>query len=139
MSDPNYNRKSVWFIIQIATILTLLSRTAVADEPRRNAFPSVLLGRWAETAEQCTAKDKSNILIEDTKYGDAHGSCDVRWIVDTPGSHGTNYAVHALCTSASDSAKTQNVNIIIRPQGGDRALMGRSFEDLKNYHRCPAE
>ena len=124
---------------QTATILTLLSGAAVADEPRRTAFPNVLLGTWAETEDQCTTKDKSNILIENTKYGDALGSCDVRWIVETPGSHGTNYAVHALCTSASNSAKTQIVNIIIQPQGSDQALMGRSFGDLKNHVGYRAE
>ena len=52
---------------------------------------------------------------------------------------GTNYAVHALCTSASDQTKTQMVNIIIRPQGNDSASMGRSFRDLKIYHRCAAQ
>jgi hypothetical protein len=98
-----------------------------------------MMGTWAQTAEQCTAKDKSNIVIETAKYDDASGSCDVRWIVETAGSQGPNYAGHALCTSALDSAKTEVVNIIIRPQGNDRASMGRSFEDLKTYQRCPAE
>jgi hypothetical protein len=45
--------------------------------------------------------------------------------------------VHALCTSASLPEKTQTVNIIVRPLGDDRASMGRSFEDLKTYQRCP--
>jgi hypothetical protein len=52
---------------------------------------------------------------------------------------GSNYAVHALCTSASSPAKTQIVNIIVRPQGDDRVSMGRSFKDLENYLRCPAQ
>jgi len=33
--------------------------------------------------------------------------------------------------------KTQTKDIIVRPLGPDRAAMGRSFEDLKNYQRCP--
>jgi hypothetical protein len=45
--------------------------------------------------------------------------------------------VHALCTSASLPEKTQTKDIIVRTLGGDRAAMGRSFEDLKNYQRCP--
>ena len=98
-----------------------------------------MIGTWAQTAEQCAAKDKSNILIEASKYGDASGSCDVRWIVETAGSLGVNYAVHALCTSASNSDKTQVVNIIIRPQNDGRMSMGRSFEDLKAYQHCPSE
>jgi hypothetical protein len=108
-----------------------------ADEIRRTAFPALMLGTWAETAEQCAAKDKSNVVIEPAKYGDGAGSCAVRWIVQTSGSRGVNYAVHALCTSASLPEKTQIVNIIVRPQGEGQAVMGRSFDDLKNYQRCP--
>ena len=110
---------------------------AHADEIRHPTFPNVMLGTWAETTEQCTAKDKSNIVIEPAKYGDGGGSCAVRWIVETTGSRGTNYAVHAYCTSASLPEKTQTKNIIMRPLGPDRAAMGRTFEDLKNYLRCP--
>jgi hypothetical protein len=57
--------------------------------------------------------------------------------VETAGSRGINYAVHALCTSASLPEKTQIVNIVVRPLGQDRAAMGRSFDNLKNYLRCP--
>jgi hypothetical protein len=115
----------------------LFVQTAHADEIRRLTFPNVMLGTWAETAEQCAAKDKSNVVIEPAKYGDGGGSCAVRWIVLTSGSRGINYAVHALCTSASLPEKTQIVNIVVRPLSQDRAAMGRSFEDLKNYQRCP--
>jgi hypothetical protein len=115
----------------------LVVQAAHADEIRHLTFPNVMLGTWAETAEQCAAKDKSNIVIEPAKYGDGGGSCAVRWIVQTSGSRGINYAVHALCTRASLPEKTQIVNIVVRPLGDDRAAMGRSFEDLKNYMRCP--
>jgi hypothetical protein len=115
----------------------LFVQAAHADEIRHLNFPNVMLGTWAETAEQCAAKDKSNVVIEPAKYGDGGGSCAVRWIVETAGSRGINYAVHALCTSASLPEKTQIVNIVVRPLGQDRAAMGRSFEDLKNYLRCP--
>jgi hypothetical protein len=118
--------------------LALLSQAAVGDEIRHTTFAPALQGTWAQTAEQCAAKDKSNIVIENTKYGDASGSCAVRWIVETAGSLGPNYAVHALCASASQPAKTQTVNIIIRPEANGRATMGRSFESLKSYQRCPA-
>ena len=115
----------------------LFVQTAHGDEIRHVTFPNVMLGTWAETAERCAAKDKNNVVIEPAKYGDGAGSCTVRWIVETAGSRGTNYAVHALCTSASLPEKTQIVNIVVRPLGQDRAVMGRSFEDLKNYQRCP--
>jgi hypothetical protein len=129
------NRISVLVIVASA----FLSQAAAGDEIRHTTFPTAIIGTWALSAEQCAARDKSNILIEAAKYGDASGSCDVRWIVETAGSQGRpNYAVHAVCTNASNPAETQVVNIIIRPHDNDRASMGRSFEDLKTYQRCPA-
>jgi hypothetical protein len=115
----------------------LFVQVAHADEIRHATVPNAMLGTWAETAEKCAAKDKTNILIEPTKYRDGGGDCEVRWIIETAGSDGINYAVHSLCTSASLPEKTQIVDIIVRPLGQDRAAMGRSFEDLKNYQRCP--
>jgi hypothetical protein len=117
--------------------IVLASRAATADEIRRANLPAALIGTWAEKSEQCASKDKSNVIIEPVKYGDGSGSCAVRWVVQTPSAQGTNFAVHALCTSAADQTKTQIVDIIIRPQGSDRAVMGRSFKDLKTYQRCP--
>ena len=109
----------------------LCVQVAHADEIRHATFPNVMLGTWAETAEQCTAKDKTNTVIEPAKYRDGGGDCAVRWIVETVASGGINYAVHSLCTSASLPEKTQIVNIIVRPLSPDRAAMGRSFEDFK--------
>ena len=118
---------------------------AADDEIRRSTFPNGVLGTWAETAQQCAAKDKSNVVIEPAKYGDGDGSCAVSSIIETEGSSGINYAVQALCTSASLPEKTQTVNIIVRTLGPDRAQMGRVymhsagsvFDDLKTYRRCP--
>ena len=123
--------------VSLIVLSELFVPAAQADEIRHLTFPDVLLGTWAETAEQCVARDKSNVVIEPAKYGDGDGNCAVRWIVQTSRSRGINYAVHALCTSASLPEKTQIVNIVVRPLGQDRAEMGRSFEDLKNYQRCP--
>jgi hypothetical protein len=119
--------------------MAVAPRPANADEIRRPNLPVSVMGTWAEKIGQCASKDKSNVIIENGKYGDASGSCAVRWVVQTVGGAGANYAVHALCTSAEDRSKTQIVDIIIRPQGTDRAAMGRSFQDLKVYQRCPAE
>ncbi|HEX8828296.1 MAG TPA: hypothetical protein VF778_09295 [Xanthobacteraceae bacterium] len=123
----------------ILAIAALTLSPAAADEIRRAAIPGVMLGTWAETSEQCATKDKSNVSIESAKYGDGSGTCAVRWVIATPSPNGTNYAVHALCTSTKDQSKTQTVNIIIRPVGDDRASMGRSFNQLRLYQRCPAE
>jgi hypothetical protein len=45
-----------------------------ADEIRLSIFPKVILGTLAETAQQCAAKDKSNVVIEPAKYGVGDGS-----------------------------------------------------------------
>lgn len=121
----------------VMVISALLMTAAHADIVRLVSFPAALLGTWAEKVEQCATKDKSNVLIETANYGDGSGNCVVRWIVETAGSRGTNYAVHAFCTSASQPDKTQIVNIVIRPQGDGRAVMGRGFDNLKTYLRCP--
>ncbi len=88
---------------------------------------------------------QSNVVIEPAKYGDGDGSCAVKSIVETQGSRGINYAVRAVCTSASLPEKKQTVTIMVRTLGSDRAEMGRIylhsavsvFDDLKKYQRCP--
>lgn len=124
-------------IASLVLLSGLFVQAAHADEIRHATFPKVMLGTWAETAEKCTAKDKTNIVIEPAKYRDGGGDCAVRLVVETAGPDGTNYAVQSLCTSASLPEKTQTKNIIVRPLGPDRAAMGQSVEDLKDYQRCP--
>jgi hypothetical protein len=85
-------------LIMLSGLFVLVAH---ADEIRHATFPNIMLGTWAETAEQCAAKEKTNIAIEPTKYRDGGGDCAVRWIVETSGSDGINYAVHSLCISAS--------------------------------------
>jgi hypothetical protein len=129
------------------TILTILAAIlavsalppprAGADEVRHTTFPSALVGRWAPSAELCAANDKSNISLAADGYNTASGKCTVRWIVETPGSLGPNYAVHAQCEGDTQPAKQDVVNMIVRPESGDRLSIGTSFTDLKPYLRCP--
>jgi hypothetical protein len=121
----------------ILAIAALPSQRAGADEIRHTTFPSVLVGRWAPSAELCAAKDKSNIAIAADGYSTADGKCRVRWIVETAGSLGPNYAVHAQCEGDGQAAKADVVNMILRPEAGDRISIGKSFTDLKPYLRCP--
>ena len=119
----------------ILAVSTLPSQRAGADEVRHTTFPSALVGRWAPSAELCAAKDKSNVTIAADGYSTADGKCSVRWIVETPGSLGTNYAVHAQCEGDAQ-AKPDVVNMILRPEGSDKVSIGTSFTDLKPYLRC---
>jgi len=121
----------------ILAVSALPPQRADADEIRHTAFPSVLVGRWAPSAELCAAKDKSNITIAADGYSTANGKCSVRWIVETAGSLGPNYAVHAQCEGDAQNVRADVVNVILRPEGGDRVSIGKSFTDLKPYLRCP--
>jgi len=122
----------------ILAVSALPSQRADADEIRHTTFPSVLVGRWAPSAELCAAKDKSNIAIAADGYSTADGKCSVRWIVETAGSRGPNYAVHAQCEGDGQAAQPDVVNMILRPEGGDKVSIGTSFTDLKPYVRCPS-
>jgi hypothetical protein len=73
-------------IILVVGASGLLAQGVLGHEVRHTTFPTVLIGSWAETAEHCATKDKSNISIESAKYGDASGTCAVLWIVETPDS-----------------------------------------------------
>jgi hypothetical protein len=129
-------RTSFAIFLAIMAISALPSQHAGADEIRHTTFPSVLVGRWAPSAELCAAKDKSNITVAADGYSTADGKCSVRWIVETAGSLGPNYAVHAQCEGDAQPAKPDVVNMILRPEGGDKVSIGTSFTDLKPYLRC---
>jgi hypothetical protein len=121
----------------ILAVSALPAQRAGADEVRHTAFPSMLVGTWAPSAELCAAKDKSNITVAADGYSTADGKCSVRWIVETAGSLGPNYAVHAQCDADGQPAKADVVNMILRPEAGGRVSIGKSFTDLKPYVRCP--
>jgi hypothetical protein len=125
-------------LLAILAIAALPPQRAGADEIRHLTFPNVLLGRWAPSAELCAAKDKSNIAITADGYSTADGKCNVRWIVETAGSRGPNFAVHAQCEADGQAARADVVNLILRPEGADQVVIGKSFTDLKPYLRCPA-
>ena len=130
-------RTSFAIFLAITAVSALPSQRAAADEIRHTTFPSVLIGRWAPSAELCAAKDKSNVTIAADGYSTADGKCSVRWIVETPGSLGPNYAVHAQCEADGQPAKADVINMILRPEGSDKISIGTSFTDLKPYLRCP--
>jgi hypothetical protein len=121
----------------ISASSALLLQGANADEIRHPEFSEAVLGAWAPTGASCDAKDKAGVTIAKTGYSTADGHCTVRWIVETAGSLGPNYAVHAKCDGAAEPAKTDVANVILRPEGSDRVSIGKSFEDLKPYRRCP--
>jgi len=117
-------------------------QVAGADEIRHTTFAVPMLGTWAQSADLCTKDDKSNFVISADKYIGAAGTCSVEVIVETAGSLGPNYSVRGRCTatpqSQAQAAQVQVENLIMRPQGAGKELIGKSFEDLKPYQHCPA-
>src|ERR1700675_4016103 len=124
VSLPSLRHTSVFAILAAAA---LLPQRASADDVRHLRFPSVLVGTWAPSAELCAAKDKSIVAITADGYSTAAAKCSVRWIEVTAGSLGPNYAVHAVCEGDAQPAKPDVVNLILRPEAGDRASHGHSL------------
>lgn len=125
----------IGFGVAIAAVTVQL---VAADEIRRAAITTSLVGTWAQSADLCAANDKSNIVLAEAKFSGPDGSCNVETVVETAGVQGPNYSVRGRCGEPSSGGATV-VNLIVRPQGGDRLLIGTSFEDLKPYQRCPAK
>jgi hypothetical protein len=124
----------------ISVVSVLAAGSAAADEIRHPTFPGVLVGSWAQGADNCAKGDKSNFTIAAFGYGGPDGNCAVVTVVETPGSKGPNYSVRALC-AAGDRVQPAGhvVNLIMRPDGADHLSIGTSFENLKPYQRCPAK
>jgi hypothetical protein len=111
---------------------------ACADEIRHLSFPATLIGAWAKSGQLCAAKDPSNIAIGKADYHVEGNDCTVDWIVETAGALGPNYSVHASCASSAQPAARHADNLIMRSQGADGIVVGKSFDDLKPYQRCTA-
>jgi hypothetical protein len=113
------------------------SLAASGDEIRHTRFSGALLGTWASSQELCSAKDSSSITISETAFRSSEGGCNVQWIVERAAAHGTTYGVHARCVDPSQPDKASTVDFILWPQGSDRISIGRTFNELKIYQRCP--
>src|SRR5258708_5339785 len=121
--------------ISIVSAVTI--QAASGDEVRHSTFAGTVQGTWAPSAELCKAGDKSNVVISETKYTDADGTCSVDSVVERAGVPGPIYAARALCAEAAQPGKTRAANFIIRPESSDKISIGKSFDDLKIYQRCP--
>ena len=117
----------------------LTSLAAVGDEVRHTKFSRDLLGTWASSQEFCSAKDKTSITISEAQFDNSDGNCTVQWIVERAAARGTTYGIHARCVDPSQPDKTSVVDLILWPQSSDRISIGKAFDDLKIYQRCPAK
>ena len=124
-------------LVLIWGISIAASQAAIGDEIRHTRFSGALLGTWAPSQELCGAKDNSNITISEAQFSSPEGNCNVQWIVERAAARGATYGIHARCADPSQPDKTGAVDLILWPQGSDRISIGKSFDDLKVYQRCP--
>jgi hypothetical protein len=96
------------FILLVLAIFSLVPERAAGDIIRRATIPAFLFGTWAENSEQCISKDKSTVVIESLRYGDGSGSCAVRWVVETPSSHGAKLCRPRIMYERSRSGEDSN-------------------------------
>jgi hypothetical protein len=126
-------------LVLIATVSAMAMSVARADEVHHGNFAAAVQGTWAPSADACKAKDKSTIVITETKYTDADITCTVDTVVERAGVPSVYYAARSLCPDAAQPDKTRAINVILRPEGGDKLSIGMSFDAMKVYQRCPAQ
>jgi hypothetical protein len=56
-----------------------------------------------------------------------------------PSPHGSVYSARLRCPGPAAKGKPAASNLIIRPEGADKVLIGTSFADLKAHQRCAAK
>lgn len=131
-----------------ALLLAILLSSQVVDarEIRRDDIPEALRGAWATTTDGCKdggkdgSKDGNNspIVLSARSYAGPAGSCDVDYVMETPGRGGAIYSARMHCQRAQQQTKTI-ANLIMRQDDGGQISLGPTFESLAAHRRCPAE
>ncbi len=120
----------------LALIAALASGAAGAREIRRDAVPEDFWGTWGTSTDACRDKDKSLVVLSAKSYASPAGTCDIDYVMETPGRGGAIYSARMHCSGAQPQAKTI-ANLIIRSESEGRISLGSTFENLAAHHRCP--
>ncbi|MBX9844702.1 MAG: hypothetical protein K2Z80_23115 [Xanthobacteraceae bacterium] len=126
-------------LILMLGICSVTAQAASGADVRRTKFADGLLGTWALSQSACESIDSSNVLISEVQFSNSEGKCDVQWIVERPAAHGATYGVHANCSDPKQPDGARAADFIFWLQDKDRALIGKTFNDLKAYQRCTAK
>ena len=119
----------------VAAVAMMAIGTASGDEVHHGTFAAAVIGTWARSADACQTSDKSNVVISETKYTDADGTCGVDTVIErAPGPY---YAARALCDDPAEKGKVRAVDIILKPEADNKMSIGKSFDNLAVYQRCP--
>lgn len=121
------------------TLSALTSQSVSGDEVRRTKFAAALWSTWALHVAQCTTKDDKTVTISEGQFDSPDSSCNVQWIVERATARGATYGVHARCVDRLRPDKVNPSDFIIRLENSDLISIGKTFDDLKSYQRCPAK
>ena len=121
----------------LVLIAVLSSPLADAREIRRDAIPDAFWGTWATSADACKDADKAPVVLSAKSYAGPAGSCDVDFVMETPGVGAATYSARMHCSGAGAQAGTV-AYLIIRPGADGQISLGPTFESLAAHRRCPA-
>jgi hypothetical protein len=121
----------------LALIAALSSQPADAREIRRDAIPEAYWGTWATSAGACKDADKSPVVLSAKSYRGPAGTCDIDFVMETPGGGGAVYSARMHCSGSQPQSGTI-AYLIIRPGADGQISLGPSFESLATHSRCPA-
>jgi len=121
----------------VALIAVLSCQLADAREIRRDAIPEAYWGTWATSADACKDADKAPIVLSAKSYAGPAGTCDIDFVMETPGGGGAVYSARMHCPGAQSQTR-KIANLIIRPGTGGQISLGPTFESLATHQRCPA-
>jgi len=123
--------------LPLVLIAAFSSQLADAREIRRDAVPEAFWGTWATSTGACKDADKSSIVLSGKSYAGPDGTCDIDFVMETPGGGGAVYSARMHCPG-SQPQTTRIVNLIIRPGADGQISLGSTFETLATHSRCPA-
>ena len=120
-----------------STFVALAPSAATADIKRHSSIPDAYLGTWAPGAGTCGDSDKTAVVLSAKAYASSGANCTVDYVSETAGARGAIYSARMQCSNpASKAQKKSALNVIIRPEGADRIMMGPGFDKLTAYQRC---
>lgn len=114
-------------------ILAVSCSTGAAETMRHRNFPEALRGIWAESAESCGRSAPSQIILT----ADMADECTVNSVAETPSVDGAVFSALLRCPLNNERASFSEAVLIVRPRADNRAAIGKSFDTLKVYQRCP--
>jgi hypothetical protein len=124
------------FVLVLA-VWSFIPQGANGSDVRRTKFPDGLWGTWALSQDTCQGKDDTSISISETQFTNSEDKCDVLWIIELSAGHGVTYGAHARCVDSKQPVNARAVDLIFWPQDRGRILIGKAFNNLKTYQRCP--